>query len=454
MIRFIPLGGAGEIGASSFYLDIDGTGIVLDSGIHPRKIGMAALPSFDRIAELPVDVALITHAHQDHIGSLPYLVQRHPYIRIVTTPQTRAIAELTLHNSVAILQRQLQDDEYLRPYSHEEIDLLIQSIEWHSYGETFSLEGYRHRGPAPVGATFADAGHILGSAGILLEYGGKRLFYTGDINPADQVLHRGALLPEFRCNTLVVECTHGGTDSSTLPEWQKEARRLAARANEVIEGGGAILIPVFSLGKMQEMLALIWQLMEKGELAEVDIYAGGVGTKINTVYDKNRYVVRTIDQDFELGTIPLRNINDAIEDGNPFTSPAIVLAASGMMIEGTTSFELAQQWLSLKNNAIFIVGYMDPDSPGYRVMNVQRGEPIQMTDLSEEKTVRCSIDRFRFTAHARREQLIDIVRRVDPDDVVLIHGDENSIDWVGHTISSNFPRKRIHVGINGTAHDL
>jgi cleavage and polyadenylation specificity factor subunit 3 len=129
MIRFLPLGGAGEIGASCFYLNIDGTGIILDCGMHPQRTGLETLPAFDLIKDLPVDFVLISHAHQDHIGTLPFLVQRHPYVRIITTPQTRAIAELTLHDSVSIIKEQIGEDEELKIYSHEEIDLLIKSIQ-------------------------------------------------------------------------------------------------------------------------------------------------------------------------------------------------------------------------------------------------------------------------------------------------------------------------------------
>jgi len=174
MIRFIPLGGAGEIGANCHYLNIEGTGILLDCGMHPQKTGLDALPNFDLIEDLPVDFVLISHAHMDHISSLPYLVQKHPYIRIISTAQTQAIAELTLHNSVSILKEQLGEDDEIKIYSHDEIDLLIQSIEYRSYGEEFELEGYN--GSRIIKALFHDAGHILGSAGILIDSGDEKLF--------------------------------------------------------------------------------------------------------------------------------------------------------------------------------------------------------------------------------------------------------------------------------------
>jgi len=146
MFSFLPLGGAGEIGASCFYLNIAGTGIILDCGMHPQKTGLEALPAFDLIKDLPIDFVLISHAHQDHLSALPFLVQRHPYIRIITTPQTRALAEITLHDSVSIWKEQINEEE-IKIYTHEEIDLLIQSIEYKAYGEDFFVSGYNHNLP-------------------------------------------------------------------------------------------------------------------------------------------------------------------------------------------------------------------------------------------------------------------------------------------------------------------
>ena len=155
MFTLIPLGGAGEIGASCFYLNIEGTGIILDCGMHPKKTGIDSLPAFDLIKDLPVDFVLISHAHQDHLGALPFLVKNHPYVRIITTPQTRAIAELTLHDSVSILKEQIGENEGINFYSREEIDLLIQSIEYIAYGDEFFLTGYQHKSSEPIKVYFS-----------------------------------------------------------------------------------------------------------------------------------------------------------------------------------------------------------------------------------------------------------------------------------------------------------
>jgi cleavage and polyadenylation specificity factor subunit 3 len=444
MITLLPLGGANDIGASCYYLNIEGTGIILDSGTHPRKFGIESLPRFELIKEMNVDAALISHAHQDHIDSLPYLVQQHPYIRIVTTPQTRAVAEITLHNSVNILQEQLKDAMNIRAYTHEEIDLLIQSIEWQEYQKQFTVSGYRHSSAEPVTASFHDAGHILGSAGTLVEHRGRSVFYTGDINLDKQSLLSGAVLPKQHVDVLILECTHGATETTLLPSRATEQARLAKAANAILSRGGSILVPVFALGKMQEMLSMFWRLMQKGAMSTTDIYTGGVGRRLCSVYDKNRYTVGYNDTDFVLADIPQKDLYDVEQVDDLLRHQCIVLAGSGMVIENTLSFKLAQRWLSNPKSGIFTVGYMDPGTPGYRISQSSKGDLIQLTDAHAPQNVSCDIDRFRFSAHSNRDGILSIVERLKPKTVVLVHGEHESIDWMGYMIMKQFPHVRLH----------
>ena len=171
---------------------------------HPQKTGLEALPLFDLIKDEPVDYVLISHAHQDHLGSLPYLVKRHPYIKIIATPQTRALAELTLHNSVAILKQQLKEEDKLQVYTHEEIDLLIKSIEYKSYGENFLLNGYNNRNTDRLSAGFTMQGIYLALQEFILSTVAIKLFYTGDVNLDSQALLPGAKLPNIKVDTLIL----------------------------------------------------------------------------------------------------------------------------------------------------------------------------------------------------------------------------------------------------------
>jgi cleavage and polyadenylation specificity factor subunit 3 len=433
MISLLPIGGGNEIGANSYYLNFNGNGIILDCGIHPQKKGLESLPNFDLLKDKPVDYCLISHAHQDHIGSLPFLVKKFPYVKIITTPQTRALAELTLHNSVSILKKEIIEDDF-EFYSHDEVDLLIKMIDYKEYKNEFELNSYHQSKEAKVNCTFYDAGHILGSAGILLENYNHKIFYTGDINLTAQTFLSAGQLPETKVDTLILETTYGATDSELFLDWNSESVRFTQEANKILNNGGSVLVPVFSLGKMQEMLATIWLLMQKRKLTTVDIYTGGLGTKISRDYDYNRFVVNRVDEEFELNTIPQK---DYYEISNPeefFRHPCIVLASSGMMIKDTSSFTFAKHWLKHIDSAIFTVGHMDSETPGYLIANSGRGNKIQLTDNEEKTEVNCVIKNFKFSAHARREDLLKIVNTLKPDNVILLHGDEEAIDWIGSSI--------------------
>lgn len=444
MISFLPIGGGNEIGANSYYLNFNGNGIILDCGIHPQKTGLKSLPNFGLLKDKPVDYCLISHAHQDHIGSLPFVVKKFPYVKIITTPQTRALAELTLHNSVSILKKEIEETDF-EFYTHDEVDLLIKMIDYKEYKNKFELNSYHQQKGAKVNCTFYDAGHILGSAGILLENNNYKIFYTGDINLAAQTLLPGANLPETKVDTLILETTYGATNSDLLLDWNSESFRFAKEANNILNNGGSILIPVFSLGKMQEMLATIWLMMQKRKLTDVDIYTGGLGTKINRTYDYNRFVTARVNEELELNTIPQK---DYYEISNPeefFKHPCIVLASSGMMIKGTSSFTFAKRWLKQKDSAIFTVGYMDARTPGYVIANSERGNKIQLTDFDELTEVNCTIKNFKFSAHARREDLLKTVDKLKPENVILTHGSETAIDWVGSSILRKNKDMRVQI---------
>jgi Cft2 family RNA processing exonuclease len=432
MIEFLPLGGADEIGANCYYLNIDGTGIILDCGMHPKKTGLDALPDFNLLKNKPTDFVLISHAHQDHLNGLPFLIKEFPHLKMITTPQTRAIAELTLHNAISILSRQINDESF-EIYSHDEVDLLIKTIDYKSYNNKFEITGLKAENNFAISTEFFNAGHVLGSAGIGITASDHRIFYTGDINLSSQSLMYGASLPEPGINSLILECTYGKTKSSTINEWANESNRLVASINKIFNNGGSVLIPVFSFGKMQELLATLHRQMVSGKLIDADIFTGGIGQKINRVYDYNRYNA-CMDEELILHDIPQKNLYEINNVEELFKYPSIILASSGMMVKNTLSYTLAKRWLQQEDSAIFTVGYMDEDTPGYIIKNSKRGTIIKLSDSEKETEVKCTIKNFTFSAHSRREELLQIVARLKPENVVLVHGDSEAINWIGAEI--------------------
>ena len=238
-------------------------------------------------------------------------------------------------------------------------------------------------------------------------------------------------LPSEKIDILLTESTYGATDSSSLNNWEDEVERFSSSINNVINNGGSVLIPVFALGKLQEILSTIWLQMQKNKITSVDIYTAGIGKKINLVYDYNRYVVNRNQKELILNDIPQKNLNELEDFDELFKFPCIVLASSGMMIESTNSFMLAKRWLQKKDSAIFTVGYMDPSTPGNVISKARRGDKIQLTERDEKVEVKCEIKNFRFSAHSRREELVSIVKKLNPDKIILIHGDKEAINWIG-----------------------
>lgn len=443
MIKIIPLGGADDIGASCIYVNIDGSGFLLDCGVHPKKKGMDSLPKFELIENLPLDYVLISHAHQDHIGALPVLIKKFPHVIIYTTSQTQEIAHLTLHNSVSILEKEFNDPSMIL-YTHEEIDMLVKSIVAIDYSDEIELKGLRHKSLEPIWVKFYDAGHILGSASIHIKFKHRSYLYTGDLKTSPQQIMSGAQLPIGQINTLITETTYGSLSTKNIPTLQNEKKRFAKEINKIISKGGSVLIPVFALGKTQEILAIIYSLMKKGNITDVPIYTGGIASKISQVYDKNRYKVNVRDKNFELENIPQENLME-INDFTHFNKkPGIVLAASGMMIENTTSFKLAKHWLRQYNFGIFFVGYVDDESPAHKITSAIKGEMIKLTEYSESIEMKCEVNKFTFPSHSNRLEIFDLVKKYKPNEVILLHGENSSRDWFGFNILKEFPDTKVY----------
>ncbi len=269
-VRFINLTRQTEIGANSYYLEAAGQRLILDCGMHPRNEGESALPNLQAIDGKELDAILISHAHQDHIGTLPVLMRRHPAARVFMTDATNEIGTTLLHNSVNVMTRQREElGATLYPlFTHRETDRATDRWQNCPTRQRITLAGERAGPPGedPVTFEFVDAGHVLGSAGILLRAEGRTFFYTGDVNFDDQTIMQAAVFPDQEIDVLIMECTRG--DSAMPPGWTRagEEQRLAHAIEEAFGRGGCILIPVFALGKTQEFLAMLYKFRREGFL--------------------------------------------------------------------------------------------------------------------------------------------------------------------------------------------
>jgi Cft2 family RNA processing exonuclease len=440
-IHFLSLGGAREIGANSYFLNFDGYGVLIDGGLHPERIGLDAFPKTDLLDPSAVRTFIVTHAHTDHLGGVPFVLQSQPQARVIATKETIELAKIMLANTASLFPKQHPKSvlDKLTFYTEEKLAEIIESIEPRRFGNEIVLSDSEKAGA--LKATLYMSGHILGASGILFEYDGKRIFHTGDIKLLAQHITAGANLPARPIDVLITESTNGLEDEYLRHTKEEELARLTVTFTEVLEAGGSILVPCFALGKTQEILAMIWDMMQAKKIPTVDIYTGGMGRKISLVYDNSRYSDSRHNQSLVLADIPQQDIprRDDLFTSKFFKVPSIVIAASGMMQEGTSSYLLAQRWLRNENFAICFIGYTDPRTPGYVVQHAVRGKRVKFGSMKRDVPVRCRIERFRFSAHAKRDELIEIVDRLAPKHVLLTHGDIPAMNSFGDTLLKKFP---------------
>jgi len=447
-MRIINLNPDTDIGASAWFVDLGCNRLLMDAGAHPKREGLASLPLYSIVAGEDLDAIALSHCHHDHVGSLPVALRHFPRACVLMTELSYYLIGRVLHNSVNVMLRQ-RDENGVKDYplyTHNELEELepeFQGFKYHREIEWNSHAKVRAGRPSPT-LEFFDAGHALGSAGILVRGKSETLFYTGDVCFHDQTLLKAARFSDIRADVLIMETTRG--DRATPPGFTRaaEAQRLARAMERLLAKGGCILIPTFALGRTQEILAQLALMMEDRQLRRQPIYIGGLGRVFTETYDLKAHLTHRGQPDLRL-TEALQLIvleresllNMKLADGRIF-----VLTA-GMMTEGTPAHELAIRMAGDPRHAIFFVGYADPDTPGGRLKASQPGVPFLFSGSGGELTRRCALEDFDLTAHASREALVDFVGVVSPRAVLLGHGGSAARQWFERQIRQRWPGIKI-----------
>ncbi len=463
---FVPLGDTDDIGASCHYLKVGDTGIVLDVGLHPEADGPAGLPQFDLLQNRPdwhVDHALITHAHHDHMGSLPVFMQRMPHAQIHMTRPTQFLLDMLLPASARLQKRKMLEGSSLHAplFTKEQAEALSFIYQAWDLDTPFELPG--RNGHLPVEATFYHAGHVLGAAGVLLKFqeNGKErtCFYTSDTNLRPQTIHPGGQYPEGPVDVLLLESTLGADPDAELISRRTQEKALGEAIERVLARGGSVLLPVFALGRAQEIVALIDRFKQNGVIPEdTPVYTTGSMRGIADVYDRTRHLSPRIDPKFEVyGVSQKRLPRNQARIGEVLETSAIHVAASGMMFERTLSNRMAHRIIEDPKHGVFFVGFMKEDSPGYRLLEArQKGEGTEVTlaPMYGPQQVRCDVDRFRLSGHSHRRDLIQLVELMKPRKIALIHGEPPAREWMADNIRFFYPDIEIIQPEQGQAVEL
>ena len=458
-MKFTNLTRQTEIGANCYFLESGERRFVLDCGMHPKQEGDGALPNFSAMRDREVEAIIISHAHQDHIGTLPVLMRRQPQARVFMTEATAEIGSALLHNSVNVMTRQREElGTTLYPlFTHKETNRASEFWRSCRFRQQVNLAGERVREREDGGVTFEffDAGHVLGSAGVLLRAEGRKFFYSGDVNFDDQTIAQGAVFPETEVDVLIMECTRGDHPQPEGFTRAAEERRLAEAITRAFERGGCILMPVFALGKTQEALAMIYRFRREKLLGEFPVYIGGLSTKMTEIYDRFALTSRRNFSRLQL----LEEVQPFVLNGQtigdaPAKPGRIYALSSGMMTPKTLSNIFARRVLGDPKHSIFFVGFADPLSPAGVLRAARPGDRVALDPDEPPQELRCNVETFQFSAHASRESIVAYVKKLAPKKVLLVHGDPPAVEWMRGTIAAALPDSEVIVPTPGVEIDL
>ncbi len=441
-MKLTDLNRDGGIGANSLFIQLGDLNILVDCGLNPKKVGRAATPDLSRLRDKTLDLIIITHCHLDHIGSLPVAMREHPDTPVIMTTSSRMLIERMLHNSANVMMRQKEEDDIpdYPLFTHEEIDRCGKRLTGLPFGHAKKFRGLKDE----IEVTFHHAGHVAGAAAVELRHKHRAIFITGDVLFTDQRTLKGAKFPAGHYDTLIMETTRGTTERPANKGRTEEMTRLVASINDTIQRGGSFLIPVFALGRMQEVLAILHDARKFGKLVECPIFASGLGMDLADYFDEISR--KTNHLQFNRGIIKDLKIKPTPRKLTPGEDPqqnALYIVSSGMLVERTPSYTLASGFLGHARNTIGFVGYCDPDTPGGKLLAAKTGDTFVFETAHVKAKIKAHVERFELSGHADREELLEFAVQTEARSIVLTHGDPPARAWFAEQLAELAPKSKV-----------
>jgi metallo-beta-lactamase family protein len=436
-IQFI--GATHTVTGSMHMVHINGKKILLDCGMFQGRRAEAA----ERNKNFPFDpstisAVVLSHAHIDHSGNLPNLVKHGFTGKIFSTAATMDLCRIMLADSAFIQKKDAQfvskkhAKKHLPPveplYTIEDAEAAIELFEGLPYDTDFEVTEGAH-------ARFVDAGHILGSASVVLSLEDPKtnkkstLGFTGDLGRPNMPVLRD---PKFMgdVDALISESTYGGRNHVHVDEMKVRFLDIVKRT---VDRRGKIIIPAFSIGRTQDIVYKLNELKNNGSLPDIPVYvdsplsmkATGVFRRHPECFDEETIELLKTDPD-PFGFDRLTYIQDVEESKklNDMKEPCMILAASGMCEAGRIVHHLANN-VGDPKNTVMIVGYQAEHTLGRKLVEK---EPI-VNIFGEEHAVKCSVEVMNsFSAHADRSELMEYFDHFDRSrlkNIYLVHGDED-----------------------------
>ncbi|RLI97621.1 MAG: MBL fold metallo-hydrolase [Candidatus Aenigmatarchaeota archaeon] len=391
-IKATFLGGAGEVGKSSIMISDNKTNIMLDYGVKLQEEPV----EYPLLPREKIDVVIPSHAHLDHSGAVPILFKRGEP-KVIATDLTLELSYLLLNDSLKISKKRRER----LPFSKRDLKSMMRNS-----------TPIRYRTPKKIGGIkieLFDAGHIPGSASILMSKE-KKIFYTGDIKMKDSRLLNGCSLPD-KTDVLIIESTYG---DKKQPKREDEEKKLKRYVREALTNNDIALIPTFAVGRAQEILLVL------EEFADFIAIDGMAKQATEIIYYYKRYIKNSEKLKKIMKRITwVRNMR---QRKNIIRKGGIVLTTAGMLGGGPIIFYLQELHDNPKTKILFS-GFLVEDTPGYNLLKTGVYSNEEMVGEKNNFKVKCEMHRLDFSAHADREELLNIIKKLSPKKVICVHGD-------------------------------
>ncbi|XP_041654844.1 integrator complex subunit 11 [Cheilinus undulatus] len=428
-IKVTPLGAGQDVGRSCILVSIGGKNIMLDCGMHMGYNDDRRFPDFSyitqngRLTEF-LDCVIISHFHLDHCGALPYMSEMVGYDGpIYMTHPTKAICPILLEDFRKITVDKKGETNFFTSQMIKDCMKKVIPLNLHQtvqVDDELEIKAYY-------------AGHVLGAAMVHIKVGSESVVYTGDYNMTPDRHLGAAWIDKCRPDILISESTYATTirDSKRCRE-----RDFLKKVHESIERGGKVLIPVFALGRAQELCILLETFWERMNLKAPIYFSTGLTEKANHYYKlfitwTNQKIRKTFVQRNMFEFKHIKAFDRSYAD-NP--GPMVVFATPGMLHAGQ-SLQIFKKWAGNEKNMVIMPGYCVQGTIGHKILNGQRKLEMEGRATLD---VKLQVEYMSFSAHADAKGIMQLIRMAEPRNMLLVHGEAAKMEFLKGKIEQEF----------------
>ena len=387
------LGAAKEVGRSAFLVSNENTNVLMDYGVLLKKE-----PQFPvHVKPKDVHAIILSHAHLDHSGFIPSLFASASKLPVYSTNPTIELSQLLIEDMIKI-------SGFYLPFENIDLDKMIKCHKNLEYRQPHNIND--------MFITLYESGHVLGGSTIVVENSGKRVFYTGDINTRGSQILRPADLDIDEIHLMIIESTYSQTNQTPRPQAEKE---LLEFAYKIIDNGGTLFIPAFSVERAQEIACVL-----KANKFPHKIVMDGMALKVNEIMLKYPEYIRDPNV-FRKYIEEVEWIKDWKRRKQMIREPCIIISPAGMLVGGSAIFYM-QNIMTSEKNGIALVSYQGENTPGRMLLD-------KGTFKVNGRIKKClaEVKQFEFSGHNSRDELFEILDSIKGNPKVLtVHGDGNS----------------------------